>query len=114
LKVSVDIFVALLKSCSAIAGPWQVKVAEHVLTGHKVAIKILNRKKIQSMDMEEKGMHVAASGRAELEHSRNLLVGSACRLTRPAGQYLLAPALIQEQATAPACYSPMCTHASQL
>lgn len=33
----------------------QVKVAEHVLTGHKVAIKILNRKKIQAMDMEEKG-----------------------------------------------------------
>lgn len=33
----------------------QVKVAEHVLTGHKVAIKILNRKKIKQMDMEEKG-----------------------------------------------------------
>jgi hypothetical protein len=33
----------------------QVKVAEHVLTGHKVAIKILNRRKIKQMDMEEKG-----------------------------------------------------------
>jgi len=33
----------------------KVKVAEHVLTGHKVAVKILNRKKIQSLDMEEKG-----------------------------------------------------------
>lgn len=33
----------------------KVKVAEHVLTGHKVAIKILNKKKIVSMDMEEKG-----------------------------------------------------------
>lgn len=33
----------------------KVKVAEHLLTGQKVAIKILNRKKIQSMDMEEKG-----------------------------------------------------------
>lgn len=33
----------------------QVKVAEHILTGHKVAIKILNRKKIKQMDMEEKG-----------------------------------------------------------
>jgi len=33
----------------------QVKVAEHILTGHKVAIKILNRRKIQAMDMEEKG-----------------------------------------------------------
>lgn len=33
----------------------KVKVAEHSLTGHKVAIKILNRKKIKNMDMEEKG-----------------------------------------------------------
>lgn len=33
----------------------QVKVAEHKPTGHKVAIKILNRKKIKQMDMEEKG-----------------------------------------------------------
>ena len=33
----------------------QVKVAEHVLTKHKVAIKILNRRKIRQMDMEEKG-----------------------------------------------------------
>eukprot|EP00270_Netrium_digitus_P009466 TRINITY_DN2870_c2_g1_i7.p1 TRINITY_DN2870_c2_g1~~TRINITY_DN2870_c2_g1_i7.p1 ORF type:complete len:593 (+),score=151.25 TRINITY_DN2870_c2_g1_i7:353-2131(+) len=32
----------------------KVKVAEHVLTGHKVAIKILNRKKVKQMDMEEK------------------------------------------------------------
>ncbi len=31
-----------------------MKVAEHILTGHKVAIKILNRKKVKSMDMEEK------------------------------------------------------------
>ncbi len=37
----------------------KVKVAEHVLTGHKVAIKILNRRKIRSMDMEEKGLFVA-------------------------------------------------------
>ncbi|XP_076942814.1 SNF1-related protein kinase catalytic subunit alpha KIN10-like [Bidens hawaiensis] len=32
----------------------KVKVAEHGLTGHKVAIKILNRRKIKNMDMEEK------------------------------------------------------------
>ena len=32
----------------------KVKVAEHVLTGHKVAIKILNRKKIKAIHMEEK------------------------------------------------------------
>ena len=34
-----------------------MKVAEHVTTGHKVAIKILNKKKIKHMDMEEKGVH---------------------------------------------------------
>ncbi|CAK9148032.1 unnamed protein product [Ilex paraguariensis] len=32
----------------------KVKIAEHVLTGHKVAIKILNRRKMKSPDMEEK------------------------------------------------------------
>lgn len=32
----------------------QVKLAEHILTGQKVAIKILNRKKIKAMDMDEK------------------------------------------------------------
>jgi len=32
-------------------------MAEHALTGHKVAIKILNRKKIKAMDMDEKGAH---------------------------------------------------------
>ena len=30
-------------------------MAEHALTGHKVAIKILNRKRIKAMDMDEKG-----------------------------------------------------------
>ncbi|KAG5535151.1 hypothetical protein RHGRI_023059 [Rhododendron griersonianum] len=32
----------------------KVKIAEHCRTGHKVAIKILNRRKIKNMDMEEK------------------------------------------------------------
>ncbi|KAK6927298.1 Protein kinase domain [Dillenia turbinata] len=32
----------------------KVKIAEHALTGHKVAIKILNRRKVKNMDMEEK------------------------------------------------------------
>lgn len=32
----------------------KVKVAEHMKTGHQVAVKILNKKKIKSMDMEEK------------------------------------------------------------
>ncbi len=35
----------------------QVKIAEHVLTQHKVAIKILNKRKIKQQDMEEKGEH---------------------------------------------------------
>lgn len=33
----------------------KVKIAEHITTGHKVAIKILNRRKIRGMEMEEKG-----------------------------------------------------------
>ncbi|KAI3808654.1 hypothetical protein L1987_24611 [Smallanthus sonchifolius] len=33
----------------------KVKIAEHTLTGHKVAIKILNRRKIKNLEMEEKG-----------------------------------------------------------
>ncbi|XP_072968042.1 serine/threonine protein kinase OSK1-like [Typha angustifolia] len=32
----------------------KVKIAEHIMTGHKVAVKILNRRKIRNMDMEEK------------------------------------------------------------
>ncbi|KAI3704739.1 hypothetical protein L1987_74966 [Smallanthus sonchifolius] len=32
----------------------KVKIAEHTLTGHKVAIKILNRCKIKNLEMEEK------------------------------------------------------------
>ncbi|KAI5648216.1 hypothetical protein M9H77_34221 [Catharanthus roseus] len=32
----------------------KVKIAEHVLTGYKVAIKILNRRKMKNPDMEEK------------------------------------------------------------
>ncbi|XP_010258233.1 PREDICTED: SNF1-related protein kinase catalytic subunit alpha KIN10-like [Nelumbo nucifera] len=32
----------------------KVKIAEHMLTGHKVAVKILNRRKIRGMEMEEK------------------------------------------------------------
>lgn len=34
----------------------KVKIAEHVQTRYKVAIKILNRRKMKSPDMEEKGM----------------------------------------------------------
>ncbi|KAL3513137.1 hypothetical protein ACH5RR_025854 [Cinchona calisaya] len=32
----------------------KVKIAEHMLTGYKVAVKILNRRKMKSPDMEEK------------------------------------------------------------
>lgn len=35
----------------------KVKIAEHVLTGYKVAIKILNRRKMKTPDMEEKGIN---------------------------------------------------------
>lgn len=48
--------------CCAVPCCVQVKVAEHVLTRHKVAIKILNRRKIQAMDMEEKGMRLGDPG----------------------------------------------------
>lgn len=34
----------------------KVRVAEHMLTGHKVAIKILNRNKIAEMGLEDKGL----------------------------------------------------------
>ena len=33
----------------------KVMIAEHKLTGRKVAIKILNRHKMKTMEMEEKG-----------------------------------------------------------
>lgn len=33
----------------------KVRIAEHVLTGDKVAIKILNRRNINNMELEEKG-----------------------------------------------------------
>ncbi|CAD6333097.1 unnamed protein product [Miscanthus lutarioriparius] len=32
----------------------KVKIGEHILTGHEVAIKILNRRKIRGLEMEEK------------------------------------------------------------
>ena len=35
----------------------KVKIAEHKHTGHKVAIKILNRRQMRTMEMEEKGTH---------------------------------------------------------
>ena len=34
----------------------KVMIAEHKLTGQKVAIKILNRRQMEIMEMEEKGM----------------------------------------------------------
>lgn len=35
----------------------KVKIAEHMLTGYKVAVKILNRRKMKTPDMEEKGIN---------------------------------------------------------
>ncbi|KAL9323480.1 hypothetical protein ACSQ67_008337 [Phaseolus vulgaris] len=53
---SVDMFLPNYKlgKTLGIGSFGKVKIAEHVLTGHKVAIKILNRHKIRSMEMEEK------------------------------------------------------------
>jgi serine/threonine protein kinase len=34
----------------------KVKIAEHKLTGHRVAIKIINCRQMRNMEMEEKGM----------------------------------------------------------
>ena len=51
----------------------QVKVAEHVLTGHKVAIKILNRRKIKQMDMEEKGARAWGLIREPIKRSAKLI-----------------------------------------
>ncbi|CAM8883921.1 unnamed protein product [Rhodiola kirilowii] len=34
----------------------KVKIADNVLTGHKVAIKVISRRKIKSLEMEEKVM----------------------------------------------------------
>jgi 5'-AMP-activated protein kinase catalytic alpha subunit len=36
----------------------KVKIAEHILTGHEVVIKILNRRKIRGLEMEEKGQRL--------------------------------------------------------
>jgi serine/threonine protein kinase len=57
----------------------KVKVAEHLLTGQKVAIKILNRKKIQSMDMEEKGAIALSVSSADV-----LSAGAVMRTTESA------------------------------
>ena len=48
----------------------KVKIAEHILTGHEVAIKIINRRRITSMEMEEKGQCLFLP-------SRTLVCGSA-------------------------------------
>ncbi|CAN1143604.1 SNF1-related protein kinase catalytic subunit alpha KIN10 [Linum perenne] len=53
---SVDMFLSNYKlgKTLGIGSFGKVKIAEHALTGHKVAIKILNRRKIKNMEMEEK------------------------------------------------------------
>ncbi|TKY50224.1 SNF1-related protein kinase catalytic subunit alpha KIN10 [Spatholobus suberectus] len=53
---SVDMFLPNYKlgKTLGIGSFGKVKIAEHVRTGHKVAIKILNRRKIKNMEMEEK------------------------------------------------------------
>ncbi|XP_052189586.1 SNF1-related protein kinase catalytic subunit alpha KIN10-like [Diospyros lotus] len=53
---SVDMFFRTYKlgKTLGIGSFGKVKIAEHVLTGYKVAVKILNRRKIRNMEMEEK------------------------------------------------------------
>ncbi|GMN42187.1 hypothetical protein TIFTF001_011393 [Ficus carica] len=55
-STSVDMILANYKlgKTLGIGSFGKVKIAEHTLTGHKVAIKILNRRKIKNMEMEEK------------------------------------------------------------
>lgn len=47
----------------------KVKIAEHALTGHKVAVKILNRRKIKNMEMEEKGTAIYFNISLSVTHS---------------------------------------------
>ncbi|KAK4409827.1 SNF1-related protein kinase catalytic subunit alpha KIN10 [Sesamum angolense] len=63
----------------------KVRIAEHTLTGHKVAVKILNRKKIKNMDMEEKdNLWVEYCHRNMVVHRdlkpENLLLDSKCNV----------------------------------
>ena len=53
----------------------QVKIAEHVLTQHKVAIKILNKRKIKQQDMEEKGASLPWPGSGCIILQRRLCHG---------------------------------------
>ncbi|KAI3871081.1 hypothetical protein MKW92_039475 [Papaver armeniacum] len=55
-KMDADVFLPnyKLEKTLGIGSFGKVKIAEHALTGHKVAIKILNRRKIRSLEMEEK------------------------------------------------------------
>jgi hypothetical protein len=55
-------------------------MAEHALTGHKVAIKILNRKKIKAMDMDEKG---AGHGGGAAARSGSLVSAVLCQRRPP-------------------------------
>ena len=76
----------------------KVKVAEHILTGHKVAIKILNRKKIASMDMEEKGAdpvqnvatRAAPKGVADLSSGSTGSLGSQSGLDKTGKEVAIA------------------------
>ena len=45
-----------LAACMQLMREWlhARSVAEHQLTGHKVAVKILNRNRIRQLDMDEK------------------------------------------------------------
>lgn len=69
----------------------QVKVAEHILTGHKVAIKILNRKKIKQMDMEEKGGRKDMEATGGGQRARGAPMGSTAKHSKHMSKVVQQP-----------------------
>lgn len=57
----------------------KVKIAEHIRTGHKVAIKILNRRRMKSPDMEEKGEIFCSIEKSQIIFSTNFFSNSPTR-----------------------------------
>lgn len=53
-QASVQIGPYMLGRTLGVGSFGKVKLAQHEITGHRVAVKILNRKKIQSLDMDDK------------------------------------------------------------
>uniref|UniRef100_A0A803SZ94 non-specific serine/threonine protein kinase n=1 Tax=Anolis carolinensis TaxID=28377 RepID=A0A803SZ94_ANOCA len=58
----------------------KVKIGEHQLTGHKVAVKILNRQKIRSLD-------VVGKIKREIQNLKLFRHPHIIKLYKPAGSY---------------------------